>query len=84
MEMSQGNSLCGYIKQAKCHFFLFLQNQRTGGWNRSCVGVGISTSGRGRWWGKGVGGEYGVNGKIYLLKLFQEWGEGNIKEKQRG
>jgi hypothetical protein len=46
--------------------------------------VGISTSGRGRWWGKGVGGEYGVNGKIYLLKLFQEWGEGNIKEKQRG
>jgi hypothetical protein len=41
MEMSQGHSLCGYLKQAKMSFFPFflLQNYRTGEWNRSCLGV---------------------------------------------
>jgi hypothetical protein len=36
MEMSQGNSLYSYLKQTKCHYFP-LQDQRTGGQNRSCL-----------------------------------------------
>jgi hypothetical protein len=47
-----------YLKQTKCHFFL-LQNQRTRGLNRSCLGLG--SSGRGRRWGKGEEGEYGAD-----------------------
>jgi hypothetical protein len=54
METLQGNSLCSYLylKQAKLSFF-FLQNQRTGGWNRSAVG--------GSWyqWNGGGGRERG-------------------------
>jgi hypothetical protein len=50
METSQGNSLCSYpyLKQAKTSFFFFilLQNQRSGGRNRSCPG-GVGTSGMG-------------------------------------
>jgi hypothetical protein len=42
MEISQGNSLYSYLylKQAKMSFLFFflLQNQRTGGQNRSCLG----------------------------------------------
>jgi hypothetical protein len=42
MEMSQGNSLCSYLKQTKMYFFFLLQNWRTGrqeqvqfgGWNQ--------------------------------------------------
>jgi hypothetical protein len=51
MEISQGNSLCSYLylKQAKMSFLIFfsflLQNWRTGGENRSCMGGG--TIGRG-------------------------------------
>jgi hypothetical protein len=47
MKISQGNSMCTYLYlKLKCHTFIFflLQNQRTGGWNRSCLG-----------WGKGLG-----------------------------
>jgi hypothetical protein len=56
MEISQGKSLCIhlYLKQAKCHVLLFLlQNWRTGGPNRSYLGGGIGTSGRGKMAGKG-------------------------------
>jgi hypothetical protein len=42
MEMSQGNSLCSYLKQTKMSSF---QKQRTGRQNRPYLGVG--TSGRG-------------------------------------
>jgi hypothetical protein len=43
MEMSQENSLCSYLKQTKMSFFSFLlQNQRTGGQNRSCLGIGTT------------------------------------------
>jgi hypothetical protein len=51
MEVPQGNSLCSYFKQVEMSFFL-LQN-----WRTSPAGGGvIGTSGRGRMWGKGVGG----------------------------
>jgi hypothetical protein len=53
MEMSQGNSLCNYLKQ-KSHFFL-LKNWRTGRQKRSFLG-GLVAVGVGRWWIKGVGG----------------------------
>jgi hypothetical protein len=36
MEISGGNSLCSYLKQTKMSFF-YLQHQRIGGWNRSCL-----------------------------------------------
>jgi hypothetical protein len=54
MEISQGISLCSYLylKQAKVSdfsfFLLFLQNQRTGEWNRSC-GVGRKGECRHQW-----------------------------------
>jgi hypothetical protein len=46
MGRKQGNSLCSYLylKLTKCHIFLFafyvfsFKNQRTGGWNRFCLG----------------------------------------------
>jgi hypothetical protein len=38
MEMSQGNSLYRYLKQTKMSFSFYLQNQRTGEQNRSCLG----------------------------------------------
>jgi hypothetical protein len=56
MEMSQRNSLFSYLKQVKISFFSFflLQNQRTGGQNRSCGRGGwVGTSGRGKMVGKG-------------------------------
>jgi hypothetical protein len=37
MEKSQGHSLYSYVKQTKMSFFI-LQNQRTGGQNRACLG----------------------------------------------
>jgi hypothetical protein len=61
MEISQANSLCGYLhlKQAKMFFFLSflyyrLQNWSTGGWNKSFP------EGKG-WhqWEGGGGGERG-------------------------
>jgi hypothetical protein len=58
MEISQGNSLCSYLylKQAKKNslfFSSFLQNQRTGVWNRSYSRVGgVGTSGKGEVAGK--------------------------------
>jgi hypothetical protein len=58
MELSQGNSLGSYLylKQAKnvMFFFLLIQNQGTGGWNRFLGRGGIS--GRGEVAGKGVEG----------------------------
>jgi hypothetical protein len=54
MKMSQGNSLCSYLKQIKMSFAFLLQNLRTGGRNRSCL-EGMVPRGRRRW-GKGVGG----------------------------
>jgi hypothetical protein len=53
MEMSQGNSLCSYLKQAKMSFVFLLQNWRSGELSRFYLGVGrVSISGRG-----GTGGE---------------------------
>jgi hypothetical protein len=54
--------------------------------------VGVSTSGRGRWQGKGVGRliwckycvHMYVNEKLYLLKLFQEYRRGDKGEWWRG
>jgi hypothetical protein len=37
MEVSQGNSLCRYLKQTEVSFFFLLQNRRTGGQKRSCL-----------------------------------------------
>jgi hypothetical protein len=63
MEISQGNSLGNYLypKLAKTSCFSFLsfmffllQNQRTGGQNRSCVGGGVAKVGGGQ-----VAGEKG-------------------------
>jgi hypothetical protein len=45
MEMSQGNSLCNYLKQ-KLHFFMKTENSGT---ERTLSG-GIGTSGWGRMW----------------------------------
>jgi hypothetical protein len=44
--------VCGNVTrklpvELKCYFFFLLQNQKTGGWNRSCLGVGVGTSERG-------------------------------------
>jgi hypothetical protein len=39
--MSQGNSLCSYLKQAKMSFVFLLQNGRAGGQNRYCLGGGV-------------------------------------------
>jgi hypothetical protein len=49
MEMSQGNKISLFF------FFLLLQNWRTGGKNKSCLGGGIGISGRGDEVGKGHG-----------------------------
>jgi hypothetical protein len=54
MEMSQGNSLCSYLKQTKMSLFFHLQNWRTVGQNRSCMGGGLAPEG-GRRWGNGEG-----------------------------
>jgi hypothetical protein len=65
-----------------------LQNQRTGGWNRSYLGRQYQWEG-GRGGGMVKKGEYGANNHVhmsingkkrYLLKLFQEWGQRGIKE----
>jgi hypothetical protein len=53
MEIQQGNSMCSYLKQPKISFFsssLLIQNQRTGGLNRSCLGVLVPV---GEWGGDG-------------------------------
>jgi hypothetical protein len=61
MEISKGNSLCSYLKQTRMSLFFFLQNQRTGGWNRSrerreCYqGEVDGTTERGKEVGKGHG-----------------------------
>jgi hypothetical protein len=61
MEMSQENSLLySYLKQTKMpfffSFFFFLQNQRTRGLDRSCLGGRVVPVGGAKMWGKGVGG----------------------------
>jgi hypothetical protein len=38
MEMSQGNSMCSYLKQAKIFFFLFYSTKSE---NRRAVGGGV-------------------------------------------
>jgi hypothetical protein len=60
MEMSQGHSLCTFMSnKQKLLFFSFfcykIGEQEDGG---TCpVGEeGVGTSGRGRWYGKGIGG----------------------------
>jgi hypothetical protein len=88
IEMSQENSLCSYLKQTKMSFFFNLQNQKTEGWNRSCLGVG-SNSGRGEEVGKGNGRVYivqtlctHVHGKIIPVETIP--GMGSVKENDGG
>jgi hypothetical protein len=54
MEMLQGNSLYSYLKQ-KYHFIFLLQNYRSGGRNRYCLGQLLPMRGE-RMWRKGVRG----------------------------
>jgi hypothetical protein len=61
VEMSQEKSLCRYLKQTKLSFyFVFTQNRRTGGWNRSCLGALVAV-GRGGCGERVKEGEYGAN-----------------------
>jgi hypothetical protein len=62
MEIPQGKSLDSYLylKQAKMScfsfylfFFFLLQNQRTGRWNKSCLGRRAGPSGKGEVMRKG-------------------------------
>jgi hypothetical protein len=60
MELSQGNSLGGYLylKQAKIHFFFFLfssTNRRTGGGTGSLRGGDLLSVGGQRWQGRRAG-----------------------------
>jgi hypothetical protein len=94
VEMSQGNSLYSCFKQTKKLFFL-LQNKKTGGQNQSCLGFG--TSGRGKRWGKSVGGwirckccvQMNVNGKMRPVETIPgmrgevKWKDGGSKFKTR-
>jgi hypothetical protein len=46
-------TLCiAILNKQKCHFIFLLQNFRTGGWNRSCLGVWY------QWEGEDVGKGY--------------------------
>jgi hypothetical protein len=59
MEVSQGNSLCSYLKQAKMSFlfpFLYKLGEQEG--KTSPAWGEVDTSGRGMRWGKD---EYGTN-----------------------
>jgi hypothetical protein len=62
MEMSQGNSLCIYLKQTKMSYFFLLQNWRTGGRNRSWL-AGGGTIGM----GEEVGKEHGRVNMVQIL-----------------
>jgi hypothetical protein len=70
MELPQGNSLCSYLKQAKCHVFLFYKireqlEDRTG---PACGGVGTSRR------GEEVGKECGkVNIMLILCAQVCNW-----------
>jgi hypothetical protein len=73
MEMSQGNTLYSYLKQTKMPFFI--QKQRTGKQNRSCLGGGYQWEGGG-YKERGSEGEYGannlytyVNGKMITVEI---------------
>jgi hypothetical protein len=55
MEMSQGNLLCSYLKQAKMSFlfsFIIFKNRRVD----PVLPGGLVTVGAGRRWEKGIGG----------------------------
>jgi hypothetical protein len=59
MEISQGNSLCSYLYlKLKCHVFVIsflfflLQNQKTGGQYKPCLGGWAGTSGGGGGYGE--------------------------------
>jgi hypothetical protein len=89
MEMSQGNSLCSYLKETKMSFLFPLQNQRAEGLNRSCL-VSIALVWRGRRWRKDVGGQIWckycvhmyVNGKLIPVKTLLWMGRGRRKWKR--
>jgi hypothetical protein len=75
MEMSQGNSLCSYLKQAKS------ENRRA---EQVLWVVGVGTSGRGRRWGKGGRGIWCKccayrceNGKMRPVETAPGMGEGD-------
>jgi hypothetical protein len=61
MEVSQGNSLCSYLKQ-KCLFSKTENRSCSGGWYQCEVEYYVSCTKMEKW---------------DLLKLFQEWEEGD-------
>jgi hypothetical protein len=66
MEIPQGNSLCSYLKSTKMSFFSLLQNQRTEGQNRSCLGRLIPVGGgKERVWE----GEYSANTMYTCMRM---------------
>jgi hypothetical protein len=94
MEMLQVNSLCCYLKQTKISFlfyYYFFSKQRSGGQNRSCLGLvpvgGVKVYGKGE--GEWIWCRYSVhmyvNGKMVTVETISgmgrqgekgEWGRG--------
>jgi hypothetical protein len=64
VEVSQGNFLCSYLKQAKLSFFFlfykFREQEGTGRWIRSCLGE-LESVGEGRRWKRVSEGEDDTN-----------------------
>jgi hypothetical protein len=68
MEISQGNSLCDYLKQKMPSFFFSfteLENRRA----KLVLPGGVGTSGRGERWGKVWDGDYGASTVYTCMKM---------------
>jgi hypothetical protein len=55
-----------YLKQAKISFFFLLQNWRTGGQHRSCLGVGVAPLGGGGGGERVTEGDDGANAVLHV------------------
>jgi hypothetical protein len=85
MEMSQGNSLCSYLKQTKMSFFFFCKIGEQEGRTGPVCGVG--TSGSGEEVGKGCGKvnmvqilcTYYINGKMIPVETIPGMGGKEIE-----
>jgi hypothetical protein len=61
MKISQGNSLCSYLKQTKMSFFFFHKiREQEDGTDPAWTGCGVPVGG-GRLWGRMWEGEYGTS-----------------------
>jgi hypothetical protein len=66
MEMSQGNSMCNYLRQTNMSLIFFYKIRGQEGGTDPVWGVGISGDGKG--YGESVWeGEYGAN-TVYMYK----------------